>query len=170
MVNGIQPSVKLAPWGQYRPKFLASLCISALRQRIARGAIKIPVRRLLRHLSPQYDIEVDGLKLRCRMDDNYTEQMAIERSGHNNRVGIDLITSYLKPGDVFVDIGANCGLYALFAARAVGRAGRVVAVEPLPEMLTRLRFNVVANGFSNVLIFETAVGATPGQAEIHISN
>ena len=156
-------------WGYFRPNLTAALCITALRQRLARGAVKKPVRRLLARISSQYDVEVDGLKLRCRVDDNYTEQMALERNGHTNRIAIDMITKDLKPGDVFVDIGANCGLFVVFAARKVGPTGRVVAVEPLPAMLKRLRFNVAANGFANVIVAPTAVGAQPGEAKIHVS-
>lgn len=156
------------PWGQYSPNVLARLCILALRRRIVRGALKAPVRKLLTLFGPQYDVEVDGLRMRCRMDDNFTEQMAIERSGHTNRTGVALITSNLNEGDVFVDVGANCGFYTLFAARAVGPTGRVIAAEPLPEMTQRLRFNVAANGFANVTVCETAIGETTGTAGIVI--
>jgi len=156
-------------WGYYRPTLPAALCITALRQRIARGALKGPVRKLLARLGSEYDVEVDGLKLRCRVNDNYTEQMALERNGHTNRIAIDVITKDLKPGDVFVDVGANCGLFAVFAARKVGPTGRVLAIEPLPAMQARLRFNVTANGFTNVTVCPTAVGALPGEATIHVS-
>jgi FkbM family methyltransferase len=156
-------------WGHYRPNLPAQMCIVALRQRIARGALKGPVRRLLASISSQYDVEVDGLKMRCRVNDNYTEQLALERNGHTNRIAVDVITRDLKPGDVFVDIGANCGFFVVFAARKVGATGRVIAIEPLPAMLERLRFNITANGFTNVTVAPTAVGAAPGEATIHVS-
>ncbi len=158
------------PWGRYKPTVPAALCIMALRRRIARGAIKRPIRKLLARMSPQYDVEVDGLRMRCRVGDNYTEQMALERNGHSNRIAIEVITSELKPGDVFVDIGANCGLFVVFAARKVGPRGRVIAIEPLPPMLARLKFNAAANGFANVSVFETAVGEAAGKATIHVSS
>ena len=163
------PALKIDQWGYYRPTFQAAICITALRQRIARGAVKGPVRKLLARISSEYDVEVDGLKLRCRVNDNYTEQMVLERNGHTNRIAIDVITKDLKPGDVFVDVGANCGLFAVFAARKVGPTGRVIAIEPLPAMLERLRFNFAANGFTNVTVCATAVGAHPGEATIHVS-
>jgi FkbM family methyltransferase len=155
-------------WGVYKPSWQAALCIAALRRRVARGALKKPLRKWLAHMSTQYDVEVDGLKLRCSVSDNYTEQMALERNGHTNRAAINLITSDLQQGDVFVDIGANCGLFTVFAARKVGGSGRVLAIEPLPQMLQRLKFNVAANGFTNVTVVESAVGAAAGSATIHV--
>ena len=53
-------------------------------------------------------------------------------------------------GDVFVDIGANTGIYTLKAAKAVGPKGTVLSMEPFPEMLMDLAYNVKLNGFSNV--------------------
>jgi len=156
------------PWGHHKPKRLAKTCIELLRRRIARGASKAPLRSMLRRLGDQYDIEIDGVRLSCRMSDNYTEQMAIERDGHGNRQAIDLINSGLDAGDVFVDIGANCGLFTVFAARKVGPAGKVVAIEPIPEMVRRLKFNIAANNYTNVAVAETAVGEGAGEIDIFV--
>jgi len=156
------------PWGHRRPRPLARTCIELLRRRIARGAAKAPLRSMLRHLGDEYDIEIDGVRLRCRMSDNYTEQMAIERDGHGNRQAIDLINSGLDAGDVFVDIGANCGLFTVFAARKVGPTGKVIAIEPIPEMVRRLKFNIAANGYTNVVVAETAVGEGAGEIDIFV--
>jgi FkbM family methyltransferase len=38
----------------------------------------------------------------------------------------------LPAGGTFVDVGAHHGLWSVYAARRVGRAGRVLAVEPSP--------------------------------------
>ncbi len=40
------------------------------------------------------------------------------------------LLSSLKPGDVFVDVGANVGYYSLCAAAIVGDSGRVFCIEP----------------------------------------
>lgn len=53
-------------------------------------------------------------------------------------------------GSVFIDIGANTGIYTLKAAKAVGKRGTVLSLEPFPEMLSDLAYNVKINGFSNV--------------------
>ena len=157
-----------APWGHRKPRPLAKACIELLRKRIARGAAKAPLRSMLRHLGNEYDIEIDGVRLRCRMNDNYTEQMAIERDGHGNRQAIGLINAGLDAGDVFVDIGANCGLFTVFAARKVGPSGKVLAIEPIPEMVRRLKFNIAANNYTNVVVAETAVGESAGEIDIFV--
>lgn len=43
----------------------------------------------------------------------------------------------LRAGDVAFDVGANVGTHAVTFALAVGRLGRVVAYEPVPELLYR---------------------------------
>ena len=51
----------------------------------------------------------------------------------------------LRPDDVFLDIGANIGIYTIFAARRLGDGGAVAAVEPHLVNATRLLQNVRAN-------------------------
>lgn len=50
----------------------------------------------------------------------------------------------LRPGEHFLDIGANVGSYTVLAGGAVG--ARVTAVEPVPATFERLRRNVALNG------------------------
>lgn len=95
--------------------------------------------------------------------------MLLERGLYKKRKTVDLITADgLGPGGVFVDVGANCGLYSLFAARRLGPKGRVLAVEPVPEMVRRLRFNADANGFGTVQIFPMALGDAPGVTTLYV--
>lgn len=56
----------------------------------------------------------------------------------------------LRPGDAFVDVGANIGYYSLLASRLVGERGRVVAVEASPAFHGRLLDHVRLNGCPNV--------------------
>src|SRR5450755_115400 len=44
----------------------------------------------------------------------------------------------LSTGDVFVDVGANVGYFTLLAAGVVGKTGKVVAIEPMPEIFRHL--------------------------------
>lgn len=63
----------------------------------------------------------------------------------------------LKPGDVFLDVGANMGYYTLLASRLVGESGLVVAFEPSPKNLQKLASNVAANNLTNVAIVSMAL-------------
>jgi len=56
-----------------------------------------------------------------------------------------LLEETLKPGDTFVDVGANIGYYTCAAGRKVGPTGKVFAFEADPATFTMLRDNVVLN-------------------------
>ncbi|CAN5331916.1 hypothetical protein BH10PSE2_BH10PSE2_07600 [soil metagenome] len=44
----------------------------------------------------------------------------------------------LRPGDIFLDVGAHFGYFSIVAAHLVGKTGQVVAFEPIPETFTTL--------------------------------
>jgi FkbM family methyltransferase len=60
----------------------------------------------------------------------------------------------IRPNGVAWDVGANVGLYTMIAARI---AGRVVAIEPLPENVAYLAKHLSLNGISNVDLIQAAV-------------
>ncbi|MGW0220684.1 FkbM family methyltransferase [Streptomyces tendae] len=63
----------------------------------------------------------------------------------------------LRPGDGFVDVGANIGAFSVLAARLVGAEGRVVAIEASPDLHGSLVRNVRLNGLGNVRALNAAV-------------
>lgn len=76
-----------------------------------------------------------------------------------------LLIDELRPGETFLDVGANCGYYTLLAAREVGTHGRVHAFEPSRDIVTRLRRDIARNGFEDrVRVHNVAVGAARGSA------
>lgn len=48
----------------------------------------------------------------------------------------------LAPGNTVLDVGANIGMFAAFAAQRVGRLGHIFAVEPIPMTCDALRYNM----------------------------
>ena len=73
------------------------------------------------------------------------------------------ISHYLRPADLFVDVGANVGSYTLIASGAVG--ARTVAFEPVPKTLTRLRANCNVNDVTSLVdIHAVRVGDQNGTA------
>ena len=75
---------------------------------------------------------------------------------------IQFLKSYLKPGDAYVDVGANIGMWVLAAAMIVGRSGRVIAFEPHPRIFKFLQSNVALNNLENVQLHNCAVGDQAG--------
>jgi FkbM family methyltransferase len=69
-----------------------------------------------------------------------------------------------RPGAVFVDVGANVGLYSLFLASAWSDQAdvRILAVEPHPEIRDRLEFNLRQNPDLPVEVSDVAVMAEEG--------
>src|SRR5262245_8567085 len=51
----------------------------------------------------------------------------------------DFLRAFLRPGDHFVDIGANFGQVSALAAALVGRHGSVTAFEPHPDLAQLIR-------------------------------
>jgi FkbM family methyltransferase len=81
----------------------------------------------------------------------------------NARV-LTLLTAHLARGDVFVDVGANEGIFTIPIAEHVGTDGRVLAFEPGPDTARRLRTRATAvNLLDRVSIYELALAAEDGR-------
>jgi len=71
----------------------------------------------------------------------------------------------LAPGAVFVDVGANVGNHALFAAAVCG--ARVIAFEPSPALADHCAANLALNGVAGRATLERkGVGARRGRARV----
>jgi FkbM family methyltransferase len=67
------------------------------------------------------------------------------------------ISSVLKPGDVFIDVGANIGYFTMLAAKCVGASGKVYAIEASPSTYELLIANLRLNEVKNVEAINMAV-------------
>lgn len=67
----------------------------------------------------------------------------------------------LRPGDLFLDVGANIGSYSLLAGGGVGCT--CVSIEPVPETYEKLRRNIGANDlFGSIETHNVGAGSSPG--------
>lgn len=78
-----------------------------------------------------------------------------------------LILGLLRPGDRFVDIGANIGMITLVAAGRVGEGGVIDAFEPNPRCAARIRSFLKHNQIGHVRLHEMGVGDV--DAELNLS-
>jgi FkbM family methyltransferase len=90
------------------------------------------------------DVTVENLRMRCWLRDNTCERKFVFTPWRFDVLERRAIADALPVDGVFIDVGANVGIYTLSAARSLGRAGRIVAIEPYPPALARLQFNIAA--------------------------
>ncbi|HMJ89701.1 MAG TPA: FkbM family methyltransferase, partial [Candidatus Acidoferrum sp.] len=67
-----------------------------------------------------------------------------------DRREFELLKSLIRPGDLFLDAGANIGIYSLVASRLVGPAGKVIAIEASAENFLFLLRNCELSEARNV--------------------
>ena len=123
----------------------------------AAAGIGVPLTRRIRQgLAAGLRLRLDGAT-RAMLAGRYEEpvQMALAER--------------LRPGDGFVDVGANVGFFALLAGRAVGPDGWVLAVEPVPANAARIRANAALNRLPRVTVVEAAAGAVDGAGELELA-
>jgi FkbM family methyltransferase len=80
---------------------------------------------------------------------------------------VHVIQETLRPGDVFVDVGANIGLMTFAASWSVGPRGEVHSFEPMPETFANLRANIELNHAVNVHPHEVALGSEEERRTIY---
>lgn len=66
------------------------------------------------------------------------------------------IQKYLKPGNVFVDVGANMGIHTLAAASVMQNQGKIYAFEPLEETARLLKKTALFNTHLDIIEIHTA--------------
>ncbi len=80
---------------------------------------------------------------------------------------LDVMTTCLREGDAFVDVGSNVGLMSLLASRMVGDHGIVYSFEPEPKTFAILMENIELNGITNIRAHNLAMGMSAGVLPIH---
>lgn len=78
------------------------------------------------------------------------------------------LEAQLRPGDTFIDAGANIGFYSVVAAGLVGPGGRVMAIEMMPPTIARLRDHLVTNAVPAEVI-ERALSDKDGEVVVATS-
>ena len=105
--------------------------------------------------SDMADVRRFGLRWRLYRKGNVSDSRLLLRPDSFDPVEMDCLLGMVKPGFAFIDVGANCGFYAL---RVAATGGRVVAIEPHPQMFRRLKFNLELNPECTLRLLDCAVG------------
>ena len=160
-----------APWGRYTPTMWHGLLLAAsqrvppLLHRLV-FALRRPIKY---HVDHALDVTIWNLKLRLLPRGNMSEIKLLFAPQLFDREELSLLGAALPVGGVFVDVGANAGVYTFWALRCVQAGGRVLAVEPDPEMRRRLAFNLRSNSADNVEVCPVALSDSQGEGELLIN-
>lgn len=122
--------------------------------------------RLLKRFSPNFTGRTYfGAAMNCDINDHIMKRIFFFNvwEPHNSH----LIQSILRPGDTFVDVGANVGYDSLLGSKLVGNDGKVVAIEAARLIFDQLSSNVARNGICNVRLVKVAVSDKPGELTLY---
>jgi FkbM family methyltransferase len=109
---------------------------------------------LLRPLTVDHTTE-DGIHFRCRLPDGVQTFVYLFGTWEPDLTAF--LRRRLRPGDTFIDVGANIGYKSAMASRLVGPRGVVVAIEPAPIANTALRQTIAMNDLANTRLVTAAV-------------
>jgi len=98
------------------------------------------------------------------------DSVEIYLKGSPDAIELSLLRAWLEPGDAAVDVGANLGIYAVAAANSVRSQGRVLAIEPSPDLSERMRHAVKRLGLDSMRICEVCAGETSGRTEFFLAD
>ena len=110
------------------------------------------------------DVTLFGARLRIYPHNNVSEKRVLFATQLFDPAERQVLKALAAPGAVFLDIGANVGLYSIsvgedFAAHA---ETRIVAVEPHPYIYRRLAFNAALNPTYNITAVEAGIADHEG--------
>lgn len=106
-----------------------------------------------------------GIKVRCHPHSPIAS--AVIYYGLADPAEMRFVLGYLQPGDTFVDVGANVGVYSLLAASVPDV--RVLALEPSSQAWTRASENVRLNRLeTRVTLLKQAAGRTAGPGRLTV--
>ncbi len=163
------------PFGAHAPGFLMRLILgrtriageSWLERRMAFFLRGIGVRLLS---GRPLDVETYGARMRLLPFNNVSEKRTLFMPQYFDRPEREWLAKSLPDDFVFIDIGANIGGYSLFVASLPGKRGRVLAIEPQPDIFQRLIYNISQNPGALVKAMACAVADEDGEITLFIDS
>lgn len=123
-------------------------------------------RNLLKEPGPVWIRTREGLALQCYLDE-YVGRSAYYFGDLDPKLSW-ILKTMLRPGDEFIDVGANIGILTFLGSQLVGETGKVLAVEPQPKINSCLEHAMEANGSSNITLARCGVGAQQETLTLHV--
>ncbi|MBI4256635.1 FkbM family methyltransferase [Candidatus Uhrbacteria bacterium] len=120
-------------------------------------------------LAPRRRVRSRGLQFTLSCD-NWITEYRWKTYNSKEPETLDWIDQWLQDGDIFFDIGANIGLYSIYAALRHPRI-RVMAFEPEYANLHLLKDNILANNLeARIEVYSLAFSSETGLSHLHIQD
>ena len=112
-------------------------------------------------------ISLPGLKIRCYPDSSSASSVIYY--GLYEYDMMNFLLNYLKDDDIFIDVGANIGVYSLLASSKV-KSGEIYALEPVPKNYSRLEENLKLNNITNAIAYPLAAFSSQGVVTMDLAD
>ena len=106
--------------------------------------------------------------MQMKVDISKNMGMAIYWRGAHDWRPIFVMEKILKKGQTFIDIGANQGEYAIWAARKTGWSGKVIAFEPMDALFSQLEANFALNPKYEKVFLPIKMGLSDKQGQLEL--
>jgi FkbM family methyltransferase len=135
------------------------------------GGISEAAARVRVHFAPRHGAR-RGTVGPVQFDFEFDLDRAVRRmyAGAYETAIVGLLHQILRPGDTFVDVGANIGYLSSIAAGVVGPSGRVISFEPAPSYFERLAAIRQLNPQYRWQVYQRGLGATDCCAQLAVSS
>jgi len=123
----------------------------------------------IRDLSSKSMVHSRGLSFQL-LSDNWITKFRARTFNDKEPEMLDWLDENLQEGDIFFDVGANVGIYSIYAALRKPKA-MVYAFEPEYSNLHQLKMNIINNDLlNNVIPFAIAISDQTGVSYLHIQD
>lgn len=163
------------PHGSYAPGLaVRSILFLSQNTALGRGKARKLMAALVRRFSAEVlDVRLFGQNARLYLHNNSSEVKALMNPRRYARRELDFCALNLPAKDgVFIDIGANAGLFSLGVLEHMS-GGTVIAAEPQPTLYKRLTANLKTFNSSHanrpdLHILQTAIGTHDGELSLSV--
>lgn len=83
---------------------------------------------------------------------------------------VEIMKMVLKPGDIFIDVGASIGYLSAVGAGFIGKDGQVHSFEPVPQYFQQLKNMAENNPDYKIIVNQCALGEKEEIANIDLTN
>lgn len=122
-------------------------------------SVRVRLWPILKRLNVKFIDELENARFRFVTTERISE---LAYCHFHESQELRIAKNFLEEGDMFLDVGANIGLFSCIASRKCGLSGLIVSVEPNQDVLPRLIENILLNDATNICIISAGAGAQDG--------